>query len=264
MDCSQSQQDFSQLMQMPGVRKRAFLGGSPRWRQLQPPLAEMIGMKAGARGGLPGPVGSPAHPSLLQSWVLGGALLGSEDVALQAGWMWLWICVFPLLLSACHWICSSGKKAPGGPKPQPKLLGLYLFIYLFVPWYLVLSSRERSPAHLPGPLSGAKAASWLWGTSVDLALGSPGWGWGRAAQPHSPELPSSLFYTSVYFVCVYSCGGGRCGCIFLRLWSVVSVFSAHPSLPRALPRREGISHQRREIPRNRGGECLPVVDLPEK
>lgn len=29
LDRLQSQQDFSQLMQMPGVRKRAFLGGEP-------------------------------------------------------------------------------------------------------------------------------------------------------------------------------------------------------------------------------------------
>ena len=153
------------------------------------------------------------------------------------------------------------EEGPRGPQASAQALGA-LFVCLFVPWYLVLSSRGRAPAHLPGPLSEAKAASWPWGASVDLAPGSPGRG--RAAQPHSPELPSSLFYMSVYFVCVYLCGGGRCGCIFLRLWSVVYVFSAHPSLPRALLRREGISHQRGEIPRNRGGECLPVVDLPEK
>ena len=144
--------------------------------------------------------------------------------------------------------------APGGPKPQPKLLGLYLFIYLFVPWYLVLSSRERAPARLLGALSEARAASWPSGTSVGLALGSPGWGWGKP-----------LLYVCLFSMCVLVLGRSL-WLYFLRLWSVACGFSPHPSLPRGTSEKRGaLSPKEREPLGNRGGECLPVaVDLPKK
>lgn len=67
-----------------------------------------------------------------------------------------WTCVFPVVLSACHWICSfQGNRPQGPPEPQPKPLGLwehvgfYLFIYLFVPLYLVPPELQGEGEALP-------------------------------------------------------------------------------------------------------------------
>ena len=79
MDCLQSQQNLSQ--QTPGVRKaeESFPGGEPMLETALAPARGDGRDEGRSTGGLPGPGGSPAHPSLLQSWVLGGAFLGSED-----------------------------------------------------------------------------------------------------------------------------------------------------------------------------------------
>ena len=68
-------------------------------------------------------------------------------------------CVFPLPLFLLVTGSALQGRRPRGPQASAHTLRA-LFIYLFVPWYLVLSSRERSPARLPGALSEARATSW--------------------------------------------------------------------------------------------------------
>lgn len=101
---------------------RGFLAEGTRWARgkAQPtPPSSRVGLRQGS--GL-GPYGS------------------QRMQALETRWVWLWTSVFPVILSACHWICSFQGNRPRDPEPQPKPLGLwehlgsiYLFICSFVP-----------------------------------------------------------------------------------------------------------------------------------
>lgn len=121
MDCLdrlQSQQDFSQ--QTPGVRKaeESFPGGEPTQETAPAPAHGDGRDEDRSTGGLPRPGGSQLTPpsSRAGSWV--GPFWDLRMPALQAGWVQLWVCVFPLL-SAGHWICSSGKAPLGAPSLSP-------------------------------------------------------------------------------------------------------------------------------------------------
>lgn len=133
--------------------------------------------------------------------------------------MWLWICVFPVILSACPWICSFQGKRPQGSQASAqalRVLFIYLFICSFVPYSPELQGEVPPPppslvlSLKPGLLLGCQALP------CHLDLETPGWGKrGRATQPHSPRQRLSLFYMSVYSVCVYLCGGG---CLLLSFF----------------------------------------------
>lgn len=116
MDCLdrlQSRQDFSQ--QTPGVRKaeESFPGGAQAGDSCSPEPVEMAGMKT-EHGGLPAQE-ALSHPSLLQSWVLDGALLASEDASPAGRVAAALGCVFPLLSAGHGSALLVGRLgAPGG------------------------------------------------------------------------------------------------------------------------------------------------------
>lgn len=117
--------------------------------------------------------------------------------------------------------------------------------------YLIPTALQREVS--PCPLSEARAYSWLSGTSIPFSLWIILAGRGGAKplgssfkQPEPGLEKQSLFYTFIYFVCVYLCGG----CLLLTFFKALEccvwfLFISQPP-PWALQRREGISWKRRE------------------
>lgn len=120
--------------------------------------------------------------------------------ALQAGWLQLGFVFSSFFLL----VTGSALQGRPGALPSPAQALRALFIYLFVCSLVPCPELQgEGPARLLGvPSLCLWSRPWPSGTlRAGLALGSPASG-------------ASLFYTSVDFLCVYSCGGGRCGCIF--------------------------------------------------
>ena len=151
MDCLyhlQSQQDFSQLMQMPGVRKRAFLGGSPRWRQLQ--RDEMIGMKAGARGASLAQEAPQLTPPSSRAGFWVGPFWDLKMRLSRPGGCGFGFVFFLFLFLPVTGSALQGRRPPGAPSLSPSSWGfICLFVCSLVPCPELQGEGPRPPPGSP-------------------------------------------------------------------------------------------------------------------